>query len=102
MCLAKRVNRKRKRLRGLEANNRSCHGEWSSIAILTRKELLAIDNTGHEVTVGNGPNDLELRKLQRLDQTPSSFVRIKTKRLFCITRSPSSLTTEQIDKQMLV
>ena len=31
-----------------------------------------------------------------------SFVRINTKRLFCITRSPSSLTIEQIDKQMLV
>ena len=31
-----------------------------------------------------------------------TFVRIKTKRLFCITRPPSSLTTEQIDKRMLV
>ena len=32
------------------------------VTILTRKELLAIDNTGHVVTVGNGHNDLELRK----------------------------------------
>ena len=31
-----------------------------------------------------------------------SFVRIKTKCLSCITRPPSSLTTEHIDKRMLV